>query len=104
MRRNLGWRFSLIGAVVLLAIWYVYPTIKWTTLDKSEHEALMEEYARYDAEHPEPTFGEDVKTYIYRWHKGDKAKVVNLGLDLQAGCISFSRWTPTRPSRTRWCG
>ncbi len=85
MRRNLGWRFALIGVVVLLAIWYLYPTIKWATLSGSERKELMEEYARYDAEHPEPTVSENVTTYLDRWYKGDKTKAVNLGLDLQGG-------------------
>lgn len=85
MRRQLGWRFAVIGAVLLLAVWYIYPTIKWTTLDKSERSALMEEYSRYDAENPDPTVGEKIETYLYRWYKGDKTKILNLGLDLQGG-------------------
>ncbi|RJP73929.1 MAG: protein translocase subunit SecD [Candidatus Abyssobacteria bacterium SURF_17] len=85
MRKKLGWRFALIGVVVLLAIWYLYPTIKWATLDNTERKALMEEYRKYDAEHPKPTLSEDVNTYFYRWYKGDKTKAVNLGLDLQGG-------------------
>ncbi len=99
MHKNFGWRFGIIGVVVLLAIWYIYPTIRWATLDKSQRKALTEEYKRYDAERharieahelygaerPKPTFAEDVSTYFSRWYKGDKAKVVNLGLDLQGG-------------------
>ncbi|NQU07265.1 MAG: hypothetical protein HQ583_01795, partial [Candidatus Abyssubacteria bacterium] len=85
MRRKLGLRLALIGAVVLLALWYVYPTIKWATLEKGQHKALVEEYKRYDAEHPEPTLSEEINTYLHRWYKGDKTKAVNLGLDLQGG-------------------
>jgi SecD/SecF fusion protein len=85
MMKNLGRRFALIGVVVVLALWYLYPTVRWATLDKSEHVALVEEYRRYDAEHPRPTFSETLQTYLYRWFKGDKSKAVNLGLDLQGG-------------------
>ncbi len=85
MRRNLGRRFALIGVTVLLAAWYIYPTIKWASLDKETRKALTEEYKLYDAEHPEPALSEEIATYFYRWRKGDKAKAVNLGLDLQGG-------------------
>jgi len=85
MHRKLGWRFALIGVVILLAAWYIYPTIKWATLDKDERKALTEEYRSYDAENPNPALGEEVKNHLRRWYNGDKAKAVNLGLDLQGG-------------------
>ncbi|GAB4335741.1 MAG: protein translocase subunit SecDF [Candidatus Abyssubacteria bacterium] len=85
MRRNLKWRFALIGLVILLGLWYIYPSIRWATLDDSQRKALMEEYRRYDAEHPDLTFSERLETYFYRWYHGDKAKIINLGLDLQGG-------------------
>lgn len=85
MHRNLGWRFGIIGAVVMLAFWYIYPTVRWSTLDSPQRKALTEEYRRYDAAHPAPTFSEEMNTYFSRWYRGDKAKVVNLGLDLQGG-------------------
>ncbi len=85
MRRNLRWRFALIGLVVLLALWYMFPTIRWATLDDSQRKALMEEYRRYDADNPDPSLSERLETYFYRWYRGDKAKIVNLGLDLQGG-------------------
>ncbi|UCD57433.1 MAG: hypothetical protein JSV16_16795, partial [Candidatus Hydrogenedentota bacterium] len=76
MRRNLGWRFALIGTVVLLAVWYIYPTIKWAALDKSERKRLTDQYRRHDAEHPRPELVDEIKTYLYRWYSGDKAKAV----------------------------
>jgi SecD/SecF fusion protein len=85
MQRNLGRRFALIGVTVLLAAFFMYPTIKWATLEKDERKALTEEYRRYDAEHPEPTLSEEINTYMKRWFAGDKSKVINLGLDLQGG-------------------
>jgi SecD/SecF fusion protein len=85
MRRNLGRRFALIGVVVLLAAWYIYPTIKWASLDKETRKALTDEYNLYDAEHPNPTPSEKMSVYLDRWHRGDKSKSVNLGLDLQGG-------------------
>ena len=85
MRKQLGRRFALIGVAVLLAAFYIYPTIKWAGLEKDERKALMEEYKLYDAEHAEPELSEEINTYLYRWYKGDKSKAVNLGLDLQGG-------------------
>jgi SecD/SecF fusion protein len=85
MRKHLGWRFALIGVVVTLAFWYLYPTIKWAMLDKQERADLMGQYRLYDAEHPEPTLSEEIETYFRRWYQGDKAKALNLGLDLQGG-------------------
>ncbi len=85
MRRNLGRRFALIGVAVFLAFWYVYPTIKWASLDRETHKALVEEYKDYDARHPNPTLSEEIGTYLSRWYNGDKSKAVNLGLDLQGG-------------------
>jgi SecD/SecF fusion protein len=85
MRKNLGWRFALIGVIVLLTLFYIYPTIKWSTLSKDKRAALVEKNRLYDAEHPNPTSSEQIGTYISRWFKGDKSKVLNLGLDLQGG-------------------
>ncbi len=85
MRKQLGRRFALIGVAVLLAVFYIYPTIKWASLEKDERKALMEEYKRYDAEHPERELSEEISTYLQRWYRGDKSKAVNLGLDLQGG-------------------
>ncbi len=85
MQKKLGMRFALIGVAILLALWYIYPTIRWATLDKDERKALTEEYSRYDAEHPTPRVSEEIGTYFSRWYRGDKAKTVNLGLDLQGG-------------------
>ncbi|RJP22832.1 MAG: protein translocase subunit SecD [Candidatus Abyssobacteria bacterium SURF_5] len=85
MRKKLGWRFGIIIAAVLLTFWYIYPTFKWASLDKSEREALMDQYRLYDSEHPNPSFGEEIGTYFKRWYQGDKTKALNLGLDLQGG-------------------
>ena len=85
MRRNLGRRFALIGVVALLAAFYLYPTIKWASLDEERQAALKEEYRVYDAERPEPTLSEEIGVYLERWYRGDKSKAVNLGLDLQGG-------------------
>jgi SecD/SecF fusion protein len=85
MQGNLGRRFALIGVTVLLAAFFIYPTIKWATLESDERKALTEEYRSYDAEHPEPTLSEEISTYLQRWQRGDKSKAINLGLDLQGG-------------------
>jgi len=89
MQRYLGRRFALIGVAVFLAIFYIFPTIKWATLEKEERKALTEEYKLHDAEHPNPTFSEEISIYLDRWYRGDKAKAVNLGLDLQGGMHLF---------------
>ena len=39
----------------------------------------------HDIDHPEPSLSEEIDTYLQRWYNGDKAKAVNLGLDLQGG-------------------
>ena len=85
MQGNLGRRFALIGVAVLLAIFFIFPTIKWASLEKDERKALTEEYRSYDAEHPEPALSEEINTYLQRWYNGDKSKAINLGLDLQGG-------------------
>ena len=74
MRKHLGWRFALIGVITLLAFWYLYPTVKWATLDKQERAQLMDEYRLYDAEHPDPAIGEEVETYFRRWFRGEVGK------------------------------
>jgi SecD/SecF fusion protein len=85
MQANLGRRYALIGVTVLLAIFFIYPTIKWATLENDERKSLMEEYRRYDSEHPEPELSDEINTYMKRWFNGDKSKAINLGLDLQGG-------------------
>jgi len=85
MRKKLGWRFGIIATVLLLSFWYIYPTFKWSSLDKQEQTALMDQYRLYDAEHPDPPLGERIETYFTRWYQGDKTKALNLGLDLQGG-------------------
>lgn len=85
MRRNLGRRFALISVTVLLAAFYIYPTIKWATLDVERRKELTAEYKLYDADHPDLEISEEIGVYLERWYRGDKSKAVNLGLDLQGG-------------------
>ena len=62
MNPNRKWRWILIGSVLLVAVWLIYPTVRWALLPE-EHRELLEE-------------GQPPK-----W----KGQVIKLGLDLRGG-------------------
>ena len=62
MRRNMRWRLLLIGCVLTIALWQIYPTARWASFSKEEKEAMSAEESD-------------------RW----KEKAIRLGLDLRGG-------------------
>jgi SecD/SecF fusion protein len=86
MSKNI-YRNFLIGAVTLIALVSVYPTLGWMALSEPSRQARMEKWRAEDDQMAriKPTY---LQKELYRWKRWaefDRTKVINLGLDLQGG-------------------
>ncbi|MFP4172134.1 MAG: protein translocase subunit SecD [Candidatus Hydrogenedentota bacterium] len=79
------YRTILIWAVIVFALFQVYPTVGWMTLSEEEREARMERWEEEDLEYHEPSLIGDTWRSVRRWAAFDRDRVITLGLDLQGG-------------------
>ena len=79
------YRTILIWAVIVFALFQVYPTVGWMTLSEEEREARMERWEEEDLEYHEPSLIRDTMRSVRRWAQFDRDRVITLGLDLQGG-------------------
>ncbi|MDD5644353.1 MAG: protein translocase subunit SecD [bacterium] len=91
--KKLSWRIVLIGIVVLMSLFLIYPSIRWGTYKTAKRSELAgdslsgkqgiwkeEERNLRDA----GTFGKFV-FWLKKWYQGNRDMVINLGLDLKGG-------------------
>ena len=79
------YRTLLICAVLAFTAIYVYPTIGWMTLSEEKRQTRLDAWQQEDTIYEEPNYWRDTWQGVRRWAGFDRAKVVNLGLDLQGG-------------------
>ncbi|MBN2190443.1 MAG: protein translocase subunit SecD, partial [Candidatus Aureabacteria bacterium] len=91
--KKISWRVVLIGMVILVASFLVYPTVKWGTYTASEKielagDSLSGKQGAWKEEERElrdaGTF-EKAVFLLKKWYQGNRDMVVNLGLDLKGG-------------------
>lgn len=85
MNRNLRWRIFAIFCVLLICIYYVYPTVRWAGLSRESRRNLEKEWERRDAEASGEGMGARMLYSLEKWFRGDPRRVLNLGLDLKGG-------------------
>lgn len=85
MNRNLRWRITLIFAVLLVCVYYIYPTARWAGLSPETRKGLETEWASRDAEVSDEGIGARLFYSMEKWLRGDPRRVLNLGLDLRGG-------------------
>ncbi|NLN92119.1 MAG: protein translocase subunit SecD [Candidatus Hydrogenedens sp.] len=81
------YRSLLIGASLVLAFIYVYPTIGWMLLSEESRTERLEKWQKEDDElaRRQTNYFESLWMGARRWVECDRDKVINLGLDLQGG-------------------
>lgn len=81
------YRSLLIGASLVLAFVYVYPTVGWMLLSDESRAARLEKWQKEDDDLARRQTGyfEELWVGARRWFECDRNKVINLGLDLQGG-------------------
>lgn len=86
MSKNI-YRTILIWALLLLALFYVYPTVGWMTLSEESREARLAKWQEEDDQLARTKAGYFERQWLTlrRWVECDRTKVINLGLDLQGG-------------------
>ncbi len=91
--KKISWRIVLIGIVILVASFIVYPTIKWGTYNASEKtelagDSLSGKQGKWKEEERKlrdaGTFEKSV-FLLKKWYQGNRDMVINLGLDLKGG-------------------
>ncbi|MDD5557968.1 MAG: protein translocase subunit SecD [bacterium] len=85
MNRKLRWRIFTIFCVLLLCVYYLYPTARWAGLAPGERARLEEEWLRRDAEVMDEGPAARLLHAAEKWFRGDPRRVINLGLDLRGG-------------------
>ena len=85
MNRNLRFRIFVIFCVLLVSVYYVYPTVRWAGLFPDERKSLEKEWQQRDAEMSDATFNARLFYSMEKWLRGDPHRVLNLGLDLKGG-------------------
>lgn len=83
--KNTFYRTIIIYAVLIFTFIYIYPTIGWLSLSEDQRAARLKAWKDEDSVYQEPNFFRDSWKSVRRWAEFDRAKVVNLGLDLQGG-------------------
>jgi SecD/SecF fusion protein len=83
--KNKFYRTIIIYAVLAFTFIYICPTIGWLSLSEEERQSRLNTWKEQDSVYHEPAFWQDSWKAIRRWAEFDRAKVVNLGLDLQGG-------------------
>ncbi len=85
MNRNLRWRIILVFCVLVVCMYYIYPTIRWAALSPQSKEQLEQEWGRRDAEMSGEALPARISYSLEKWFRGDPRRVLNLGLDLKGG-------------------
>ncbi|MCX6355998.1 MAG: protein translocase subunit SecD [Candidatus Aureabacteria bacterium] len=85
MNKNLRMRIFVVFCVLLVSVYYVYPTIRWAGLSPDERKSLEKEWQQRDAEMTDATFNTKLIYSMEKWLRGDPRRVLNLGLDLKGG-------------------
>jgi len=83
--KNKFYRTIIIYAVLVFTFIYICPTIGWLSLSEEERQSRLNTWKEQDSVYHEPNFWQDSWKTVRRWAEFDRAKVVNLGLDLQGG-------------------
>ncbi|MCK5862913.1 MAG: protein translocase subunit SecD [Candidatus Hydrogenedentes bacterium] len=81
------YRTLLVGAVIVMAFIYVYPTVGWMLLSEESRQTKIETWQQEDDERARSEQGyisQQIAT-AKRWAQFDRSKVINMGLDLQGG-------------------
>lgn len=100
-------RTVMIYAVILLGLFYIYPTIGWMILSPQERETRLATWKQEDEVYHPPDFWRDTGKGISRWLQCDRSKVINLGLDLQGGVhmvVGLDINTLTQEQREKYVG
>lgn len=85
MNKNLRWRVITILCILVVCVYYVYPTARWAGLSPSERLRIENEWERRDAELSGENLLSRVAYSFEKWARGDPRRVLKLGLDLQGG-------------------
>ncbi len=85
MNKNLRWRTFIIFCVLVVCMYYIYPTVRWAALSPAMKEQLDQEWARRDAEMSGEALPARISYSLEKWLRGDPRRVLNLGLDLKGG-------------------
>ncbi|HPO30613.1 MAG TPA: hypothetical protein PKX28_05195, partial [Candidatus Hydrogenedentes bacterium] len=86
MNRNIQ-RTIIIWIALLVAFYYVYPTVGWMLLSESARPERLERWKQEDDQLAREHAGYWTRQLASwkRWLECDRSKVINLGLDLQGG-------------------
>lgn len=86
MSRNIQ-RTIIIWIALLVAFYYVYPTVGWMLLSESARQERLERWKQEDDQLARQRPGYWTRQFASwkRWLEFDRSKVINLGLDLQGG-------------------
>jgi len=86
MNRNIQ-RTIIIWIALLVAFYYVYPTVGWMLLSESARQERLERWKQEDDQLAREHAGYWTRQLASwkRWLECDRSKVINLGLDLQGG-------------------
>lgn len=96
-------RTLIIGITMLVAAFYVYPTVGWMMLDRSERDARLEAWKDEDLARrgSDASIVTEAGWAIKRWMEFDRDKVITLGLDLQGGVHMVAGFEMTEEARAR---
>jgi SecD/SecF fusion protein len=85
--KNHLYRNLAILAVIVVALFQIYPTIGWMALSEEARAERLETFRHMEEERlmREPSFFRDSIRDLKRWALFDRDRVINLGLDLQGG-------------------
>ncbi len=78
-------RTLLIAAALIVSFIYIYPTVGWMAMSDASREARLKQWQEEDRIFEKPNAWKDLKKSVRRWAQCDRARVINLGLDLQGG-------------------
>ncbi|MBO7543234.1 protein translocase subunit SecD [bacterium] len=93
-------RFIIIAIVLVACIALIHPSLRWASYDNAQRVALNgdpmsknadEAIGQWKLNQPpaDAPFGQKLAYDVKKWWQGDRAKVLNLGLDLQGGISVF---------------
>ena len=85
MTREFRLKGICILAGILVCLYLIYPTIRWSLYTDDQREKLMEQWKEEGDQVRPEGFGANFSFSMKKWWEGDRDKVINLGLDLQGG-------------------
>jgi len=95
------YRTILIYAVILVALFQIYPTIGWMLLSPEQRQTRLDIWEAEDAVYHEPDLTREISQKFKRWAQFDRSRVINLGLDLQGGIHMVIGFEPTEEQEER---